>query len=146
MAYSNILQGARAAFKITTPDGEKVVAWATGVSVSENREHVPAYVIDSIGPKEIVPVAYSCSMSCTTFLVPGQSPVSLGIAPRVQDILTAPDLKCVIYDRNGDVPIRVMEQVRFVGRNAGVAARGEGTETWDFVGIIMYDEAGNGSV
>ena len=142
MPYSNTVQGARAALKITTPDGEKTVAWATGVSYDENHEHTPIYVIDSLAPKEFAPVGYSASISCSTFRIPGMSPKSQGFQSKLQNILAEPELKIVIYDRNGDVPLLVAEKVKFVGRSGSVAARGEWTENWNFAVINLYDESG----
>lgn len=142
MSYSTTVQGARAALKITTPDGEKTIAWATGVSYNENHEHVPIYVIDSLAPKEYAAVGYSASLSVQAFRIPGMSPKSQGFQPKLQNILTEPELKIVIYDRNGDTPLLICEKVKFLGRSGGVSARGEWTESFEFAVIQMWDEAG----
>lgn len=142
MPYSQTVQGARAALKIATPDGEKTVAWATGVSYNINHEHVPIYVIDSLAAKEFAPVGYSASMSVQAFRIPNMSPVSMGFQEKLQNILTEPELKVVVYDRNGDTPLFVAERVKFLGRSGGVSARGEWTESYEFGIISAYDEAG----
>jgi hypothetical protein len=142
MSYSQTVQGARACLKITTPDGEKTVAWATGVSYNENCEHIPIYVLDNLAAKEYAPVGYSASMSVQAFRIPGMSPKSQGFQQKLQNILTEPELKIVVYDRNLDTPLLVAERVKFIGRSGGVSARGEWTESWEFAVIQMYDESG----
>ena len=142
MPYSQTVQGARAALKITTTDGEKTVAWATGVSYNINHEHTYIYVLDRLNAVEYAPVGYSASMSVQSFRIPGMSPVSQGFQEKLQNILTEPELKVVIFDRNGDTPLFVAERVKFLGRSGGVAARGEWTESYEFGIIQAYDEAG----
>ena len=142
MAYSTTVTGARCAFKITTAQGEEQVAFATGVSYTINHEHSPIFVLDQLEPKEYAASAFTVSVSCTSFRVPNASPISKGYQMKLQNILTEPDLKIAIYDRNGDEPLLVVDKVKFLGRSGGIAARGEFTESWDFAGILFWDEAG----
>ena len=143
MAYSSTVSGARASFKITTPSGEQKVAFASSVSYTINHGHTPVDVIDQLEPKEYAPTSYTVSVSCSGFRIPGHSAISDGFQQKLQDILDQPDLKLAIYDRGSDdEALLVVDKVKFVSRSGGVGARSLWTESYEFVGIVAYDEAG----
>lgn len=143
MAFSQTITGARASFKITTPDGEKKVAFAASVSYTINHGHVPVDVLDQLEPVEYAPVSYTVSVSCSNFRIPGHSPISDGFQQKLQNILEQPDLRLAIYDKGtGDQAILVVDKVKFISRSGSVGARSEMTESFEFVGIVAWDEAG----
>ncbi|MCZ2336773.1 MAG: hypothetical protein LC127_00985, partial [Chitinophagales bacterium] len=76
--------GARVAFKV---NGAKV-AFANAFSYDVNHAHQPVDVLDQLEPKEYAETGYTVSFSCNMFRVAGQSAVSQGIRPKLEDILT----------------------------------------------------------
>jgi hypothetical protein len=146
MAYSQTVTGARARIEITSPGSADVtdgsVLFASGVSYTENHEHVPIFVLDRLAAMEYAPTAYVGSISCQSFRIPGESSKKKGFQQRLEKILQANELQFTIYDRNGDSPLLTARRVRFLGRSGGVTARGEWTESWEFAVILMDDESG----
>lgn len=133
-----VVTGARAVFII---NGQKV-AFASGVNYNINHNTTPIDVLDKPEPEEHAVVGYSVDMSCTTFRVPDQSPISTGIQPKLQDILTAPSKTVEVQDSITGKTLLFIEEVTFTGRSGSFDARGVWSETWNFVGIKASDEAG----
>ncbi len=136
---SQTFSGARAIFSI---NGNKL-AYASDCNYTINHDVQEITVLDRINPLEHAEVGYSVSFSCNTFRVANQSAVKIGIAPKLEQILTQSELTAELIDRlTGKTLLRVIG-VKMTSRSGGVSARGVATESWSFVGIKASDEAGD---
>lgn len=131
------ISGARVVFKL---QGNKV-AFATNCNYTINHEHVPVNVLDQLEPVEYSETAYFTTFSAGGFRVPGYSPLTKGFMPKLQEILTQPELMAEIVT-NTEPPVTVMriERVKPVQRDGSIAARNLATESISFVGIRATDE------
>lgn len=144
---STVLSGAKITFflgDMTTP-----VAYGTQVSYTFNIEVVPIHVIDRLAPMEHAEVATSVSFSVGRFRIPKAenkpgtgSPVELGWQSKLQNIFTQGTIKARLYDKVGKQNILVIDEVKMTSRSGTIGARDIANETLEFVGITMYDEAG----
>jgi len=131
--------GARTIFRI---NGQKV-AFASDCSYNITHDHVPIDVLDKINSVEYAEVGYTCNFTCNTFRVPGMSPVEQGFMPKLEEILTQPELTAELIDRiTGQTILRVVG-VKLTGRSGNIGARSAGTESLSFVGLRASDEAGD---
>lgn len=65
---SNVVTGARALFRMTTPDGvTKKIAYAFGVDVDVDIEHQEVQTLDALSVEEHVPTAYRVGLSAEVF-------------------------------------------------------------------------------
>jgi hypothetical protein len=130
--------GARVVFKVS---GQKV-AFANAMNYSVAHGHQPVDVLDQLAPAEYAEVSYTVNFTCTMFRVAGQSAISLGLRPKLQDILTQPELSAELIDRvNGQTLMR-LERVKCTQEDMNIDARSLGQVTLSFVAIKMSDEAG----
>lgn len=135
---SNVLSGARAIFKISNQQ----IAYAGSCSFNINHAHQPIDVLDSLAPKEYTETGYTVDFSCNVFRVANQSSVNLGIRPRLEEILTQPELTCEIVDNKSGATILNIIGVKMISCSGNFDARGVCSENWSFVGLKATDEAG----
>jgi len=134
---SQTFTGARAIFKIQGVQ----VAYASSVNYNISHDHQPIDVLDNLAAVEYAEVGYKVDFSCNTFRVANKSAIQLGIIPRLEDILTQPELTVELQDRIAGVTIVRIVGVKNTGRTGTVDARGVATETWNFVGLKASDES-----
>jgi hypothetical protein len=137
MSASKTFSGARAIFTI---DGAPI-AFAGGVSGSEDLDYEPVDVLNLLEVREFVPVAYRSTLSAQIFRVVGSSLKALGILPRQEDIITSGDLSASIQDRVTLQTISLFQGVRCAGHSWDVTARGIVQENVNFVAIRCIDES-----
>lgn len=135
-----VLSGARAVFLI---EGVKVM-YATNVNYSEEIQHDPIEPLDQFDVAENVPVAYRVSLSAQ-FVRVITNPIKLRdgvrIFPRLEDIVTAPEMTCTVMDRVTGTVLANVERVKATRYNASIGARGIVLTDSDFVCIRIRDES-----
>jgi len=136
MAASNTFSGARAIFQINSD----AVAFAGGVSGSEEIDYEPVDVINLLEVREHVPVAYRVTLSAQVFRVVGSSLKKLGIMPNQSEIITVDDLEASIQDVVTQKTIALFQGVRTAGHSFDITARGIVSENVNFVAIRVKDE------
>jgi len=134
---SNTFSGARAIFLIDSVP----VAFAGGVSGEETVEYEPIDVLGMLEVREHVPVAYRTSLNAQVFRVIGNSIKAQGILPRLEDIITSPDLSAAITDTVTRATMALFQGVRCSGHTFDVTARGIVQENVTFVAIKVRDES-----
>ena len=134
---SNTFSGARAIFLIDSVP----VAFAGGVSGEETVEYEPIDVLGLLEVREHVPVAYRTSLNAQVFRVIGNSIKAQGILPRLEDIITSPDLSAAITDTVTRATMALFQGVRCSGHTFDVTARGIVQENVTFVAIKVRDES-----
>lgn len=137
MAASQTFSGARALFLINSVP----VAFAGGVSGSEEIDYEPVDVLNLLEVREHVPVAYRTTLSAQVFRVVGQSLKQLGIMPQQDDIIQSDDLEAAVQDTVTGSTIALFQGVRCAGHTFDVTARGLVQENVTFVSIRVLDEA-----
>ena len=130
--------GARVVFRV---NGAKV-AFANAVNYTVAHAHQPVDVLDQLEPAEYAETGYTVNFTATLFRVAGQSPISAGLRPKLQDILTQPELQAELIDRITGATLFLIERVKCTQEDFNVDARALGQLTLNFVGIKMSDEAG----
>jgi 2-oxo-4-hydroxy-4-carboxy--5-ureidoimidazoline (OHCU) decarboxylase len=85
---SETLTGARVVFRV---NGQKV-AFAQSISYSVQHNHQQVDVIDQLEPAEYAETGYIVNFTVTQFRVPFQSAISTGLRPKLQNILSQPEL------------------------------------------------------
>ena len=130
--------GARVVFRV---NGQKV-AFANSVTYTVAHGHNPVDVLDQLEPAEYAETSYTVNFTATIFRVANQSAISLGLRPKLQDILTQPELTAELIDRVSGVNIFLIERVKCTQEDFNVDARSLGQLTLSFVGIKQSDEAG----
>lgn len=130
--------GARVVFRI---NGTKV-AFAQSLNYSVAHAHQPVDVLDQLEPAEYAEVGYTVNFTVTQFRVAGQSAISLGLRPKLQDILTQPELTAELVDRVNGATLMLIERVKCTQEDMNIDARSIGQTTLSFVGIKQSDEAG----
>lgn len=136
MAASFTMSGARSIFLINS----QPVAFAGGVSGSEQVGYEPVDVLNLLEVREFVPVAYTCTLSAQIFRVVGQSLKALGIFPKESDILTSGDLEAAIQDTVTGQTIALFQGVKCSEHSFDTTARGLVSENVNFVAIRVFDE------
>ena len=135
-----VLSGARARLLI---EGVKVM-YATNVSYSEEQQHDPIEILDDYSVAEHVPIAYRVTFSAQMVRVI-TNPIKLRdgvvIMPRVEDILTAPELTASVEDRATGRVIANIERVKCVRYTQNIGARGIVLNDVEFVAIRVRDES-----
>lgn len=135
---SNTSTGARVVFRI---NGQKV-AFANSINYTVAHAHQPVDVLDQLTPAEYAETGYTVNFTATMFRVSGQSAVSLGIRPKLQDILTQPELTAEMIDRITGQTLFLIERVKCTQEDMSIDARSIAQLTLSFVGIKQSDEAG----
>lgn len=130
--------GARVVFRV---DGVKV-AFANAVNYTVAHAHQPVDVLDQLEPAEYAETGYTVNFTATMFRVSNQSAMSIGLRPKLQDILTQPELTAELIDRITGATLFLIERVKCTQEDFNVDARALGQLTLSFVGIKMSDEAG----
>ena len=135
---SNVMSGARTIFKIES----KKVMYAQNCTYTKEHNVQPVYVLDQYEPVEFAETSYNFTASCTMFRIPNSSPTSQQIIPKLQDILTNPELTMEIIDKSTGVTILRVSGVKCTGETGNFAANELATLTLNFVGRIASDEGG----
>jgi len=130
--------GARVVFRV---NGAKV-AFANAVNYTVAHAHQPVDVLDQLEPAEYAETGYTVNFTATIFRVSFQSAISVGLRPKLQDILTQPELTAELIDRVSGATLFLIERVKCTQEDMNVDARALGQTTLSFVGIKMSDEAG----
>lgn len=130
--------GARVVFRI---NGAKV-AFANALNYTVAHAHQPVDVLDQLEPAEYAETGYTVNFTATLFRVSNQSAISLGLRPKLQDILVQPELTAELIDRVSGATLMLVERVKCTQEDLNVDARSLAQFTLSFVGIKMSDEAG----
>ncbi len=128
--------GARIVFRV---NGQKV-AFANSLNYTVAHAHQPVDVLDQLEPAEYAETGYTVNFSATQFRVSNQSAMALGLRPRLQDILTQPDLTAELVDRITGATLMLIQRVKCTQEDFNVDARSLGQTTLSFVGIKQDDE------
>lgn len=135
---SQTSSGARVVFRV---NGAKV-AFAQALNYSVQHAHQPVDVLDQLEPAEYAETGYTVNFSVTMFRVANQGAISLGLRPKLQDILTQPELTAELVDRINGATIMLIERVKCTQEDLSIDARSLGQLSLSFVGIKQSDEAG----
>lgn len=130
--------GARVVFRI---NGAKI-AFANSVTYTVAHAHQPVDVLDQLEPSEYAETGYTVNFTATMFRVSNQSAISLGLRPKLQDLLQQPELTAELIDRVSGATLMLIERVKCTQEDLNIDARALGQLTLSFVGIKMSDEAG----
>jgi hypothetical protein len=130
--------GARVVFRV---NGTKV-AFAQAMNYSVAHAHQPVDVLDQLEPVEYAETGYTVNFSVTMFRVANQSAVSLGLRPKLADILTQPELTAELIDRVNGATLALLTRVKCTQEDLNIDARSLGQITLSFVAIKQSDEAG----
>ncbi len=130
--------GARVVFRV---QGQKV-AFAQALNYSVAHAHQPVDVLDQLEPAEYAETGYTVNFTVTMFRVAAQSAISLGLRPKLQNILTQPELTAELIDRVNGQTLMLIERVKCTQEDMNIDARSIGQVTLSFVGIKQSDEAG----
>jgi hypothetical protein len=128
--------GARVVFRV---EGQKI-AFANALNYTVTHAHQPIQVLDQLEPKEHAEVSYEVNFSATMFRVSNKSAMSLGIRPRLEDILIQPELTAELIDRITGATLMLIQRVKCTEESFSTAAGDVGTTTLSFVGIRQDDE------
>jgi len=135
---SQTSSGARVVFRV---NGRKV-AFANALNYTVAHAHQPVDVLDQLEPAEYAETGYTVNFSCTMFRVSNQSAISIGLRPKLQNILTQPELTAELIDRITGQTLFLIERVKCTQEDMNVDARSLAQMTLSFVGIKQSDEAG----
>jgi len=130
--------GARVVFRI---NGEKV-AFANALNYTVAHAHQPFDVLDQLEPAEYAETGYTVNFTATLFRVANQSAISLGLRPKLQDILVQSELAAELIDRVNGATLMLIERVKCTQEDFNTDARSLAQMTLSFVGIKQSDEAG----
>ena len=130
--------GARVVFRV---DGKKI-AFANALNYTVTHAHQPVDVLDQLEPAEYAETGYTVNFTATLFRVSAKDPISLGLRPKLQDILRQPELQAELIDRVTGATLFLMERVKCTQEDLSIDARNLGQLTLSFVGIKMSNEAG----
>lgn len=135
---SNTSSGARIVFRV---NGQKV-AFANSLSYTVAHAHAPVDVLDQLEPAEYAETGYTVNFTATVFRVSNQSAINLGLRPKLQAILTQPELTAELVDRTTGATLALLERVKCTQEDMNVDARSLAQLTLSFVAIKQSDEAG----
>lgn len=146
MATPKIMTGARAIFKVTTPAGEKTIAYATNVSYRIAIPSATVVVLGRYSAARIEPLGVDVTVNCgvlrfTGVSGSGNSPVnpSLQIQPTLQQLINSEDIKIEIRDRKTNEPVLLVTRAKLTDRGGNIGARDMASENWTFIGIWAVD-------
>lgn len=137
--------GPRARFKLNN----KVIAYATDVSFSENITFEPIKILDSIEIEEHVPVDYEVTgFSCRKFRPVGETLKGSGLFPKLGNtpgdhllnILNAGEMTATIEDTRTGRVIATLEGVKIASQDMQVQARQVTSGNVQFVAKRVKDE------
>lgn len=135
-----VFTGARARLSM---EGTKIM-YATNVSYGEEVEHLPLEVLDQFEVAEWVPVAYRVSFGAQMARVVG-NPVKnrdgVKLFPRVEDILSSPEMTAQIEDSPSGTIVANVERIKCTGYDVPANARGLVMQDLRFVAIRVRDES-----
>ena len=130
--------GARVVFRV---NGTKI-AFANAISYTVAHAHQPVDVLDELEPAEYAETGYTVNFTATLFRVSNQDAISLGLRPKLQNILTQPELTAELIDRITGASLFLIERVKCTQEDLNIDARNLGQLTLSFVGIKQSTEAG----
>lgn len=130
--------GARVVFRV---NGQKI-AFANALNYTVSHAHQPVDVLDQLEPVEYAETGYTVNFSATMFRVAFKDAITLGLRPKLQDILIQPELTAELIDRITGSTIMLIERVKCTQEDFSIDSRGLGQLTLAFVGIKMTNEAG----
>lgn len=130
--------GARIVFRV---NGAKI-AFANSLTYTVAHAHAPVDVLDQLAPAEYAETGYTVNFTATMFRVSNQSAINLGLRPKLQDILTQPELTAELIDRVTGATLMLIERVKCTQEDFNVDPRSLAQLTLSFVGIKQSDEAG----
>jgi hypothetical protein len=104
--------------------------------------HQPVDVLDQLEPAEYAETGYTVNFTATLFRVSNQDAISLGLRPKLQNILTQPELTAELVDRITGATLFLIERVKCTQEDLNIDARNLGQLTLAFVGIKQTTEAG----
>lgn len=130
--------GARLVFRV---NGQKV-AFANALNYTVAHAHQPVDVLDQLEPAEYAETGYTVNFSATMFRVSNQSALAIGLRPKLQNILTQPELTAELIDRVTGATIMLIERVKCTQEDFSTDARSLAQLTLSFVGIKQSDETG----
>lgn len=135
-----VLTGARARLLI---DGVKV-GYATNVSYSEEVPHDPVEPLDQFDVAEHVPTAYRVTFSAQHVRVitqPIKNREGIRMFPRLEDILTHPEMTATVEDPATGTVVANIERVKPTRYTSNIGARGIVLTDTEFVAIRIRDES-----
>ena len=130
--------GARVVFRV----GGTKVAFANSINYTVAHALQPVDVLDQLDPKEYAETGYTVNFTCTMFRVSNQDAISLGLRPKLQDILSQPEITAEMIDRVTGATLMLIERVKCSQEDMTIDARSLGQLTLNFVGIKMSTESG----
>lgn len=144
---TRVLSGARAIFMFNN----EPIAFASGVTASEEIMYEPVETLDHLEVREHVPVGYRVTLSCQAFrtVAPAgapstnDSPGSLkqqNIFPRFESILRIQGVTAILSDRVSGKVLQMYENVKTASNNFSVSARSIVQQNVNFVTTRAYDE------
>lgn len=142
---TRVISGARLAFWFNN----KPVAYAAGVTWSEEIQYEPVDVLDDLAVKEHVPVGYRVTLSAEIFRTVAtgpstqQSPGSLkeqGLMPTFEDILYTDGVVATLHERITNKVVGQFMNVKTQRGNQNAAPRGVIRTNVEFVTTRMMDE------
>lgn len=122
--------------------GGVVVAYASNASYNINHNHQAIELLGEVTVNEHAELGITVDMSASMFRVDQKAAVSLGIQPKINDFLSQPELVITLRDKVKDSVLVTATGIKLSGRSGSVDARGTFTETLNFVGRVIFDEAG----
>jgi len=123
-----------------------VVAYANNATYTTNHNMQPIERFGEVEVNEHAELGITVEFSASMFRVAEQAAVSLGLQPRIADFLKQPELTATLKDKEQDSVLLTINGVKLQSRSGTVDARGVFTETLNFVGRIVFDEAGQAGV
>jgi hypothetical protein len=124
-------------------EGVKVM-YATNVSYSEEISMEGIEILDQFEVAEHVPTGYRVTFTAQMVRVI-TNPIKLRdgvvIQPRLEDILTSPELTASIEDRASGAVVANIERVRATRYSQNIGARGIVLNDVEFVAIRIRDES-----
>lgn len=130
--------GARVVFRV---NGQKIL-FANAMNYTVAHAHQPVDILDQLEPAEYAETGYTVNFTCNMFRVSSLDPISLGLRPKLQNILTQPELTATLVDRVTGATLMQIERIKCTQEDFNIDARNLGQLTLSFVGIKMTNEAG----
>ena len=130
--------GARVVFRV---NGQKI-AFANSLNYTVAHAHQPVDVLDQLEPAEYAETGYTVNFTCTMFRVSNRDAITLGLRPKLQDILAQPELTAEMIDRVTGQTLMLIERVKCTQEDFTIDSRSLGQLTLNFVGIKQSTEAG----
>jgi hypothetical protein len=134
---SNVETGAKL---VLTINGQEV-AYASNVNYNLAYNTIPISGIDQIEIDELAEVSISVNFTCSMFRVNKKGAISLGLMPKLSQILKRDELTAVIKSRVSNSTLLIVAGLKCIGRSGNFDARGAWVEILTFQGRRLYDEA-----